>query len=205
METGSIPQDIESSRRTIKTLHSIHADEKILLFNGSLFHHSNYDAVSVIVEKINPLLLRKNVKYRIIICGKGLPDFFGNLEAYKDQNVIHAGFVDDIDLYFKAADVFLNPILSGGGIKTKAVEAIAMNCTVVSTEFGALGMKRSVCGDKLQVVLDNDWTAFSEGVVQALSAETQTPPAFYDYYYWGNIAAKVAGIIRQTGDEQRRE
>jgi polysaccharide biosynthesis protein PslH len=198
VETGSIPLDIETSRQQIRTLHSIQEDEKILLFNGSLFHHSNYDAVSVIVDKINPILLQRGVKYKIIICGKGLPSFFENLGAYANQNVIHAGFVDDIDLYFKAAHVFLNPILSGGGIKTKAVEAIAMNCTVVSTEFGALGLKRDACGDKLQVVEDNNWEAFANRVAEAMSTETQTPQAFYDYYYWGNIAAKVAGIINET-------
>lgn len=198
VEIASIPSDIESSRTKIRMLHSINEDENILLFNGSLFHHSNYDAVSVIIEKINPILLQQNLKYKIIICGKGLPDFFGDLKAYRHQNIIHAGFVDDINLYFKAAHIFLNPILSGGGIKTKVVEAIAMNCTVVSTEFGALGMKRGACGDKLHVVNDNDWKAFSDRVIQVLSIDTETPTAFYDYYYWGNIAAKVAGILNKS-------
>lgn len=195
VEVATIPPDINESRTKVCSLHSIPADTRILLFNGALYHHSNYDAVSVIVDIINPVLLRTASPYKIIICGKGLPDSFGDLKPYAGKNIIYAGFVDDIDIYFKAADVFLNPITTGGGVKTKAIEAIAMNCTVISTEFGAMGLKREVCGEKLQVVNDRDWNAFAKKVEKVLPLGTNTPNEFYDHYYWGNIAAKVAAIL----------
>ena len=96
--------------------------------------------------------MQQGLNYKILVCGKGLPDFFNDLKDYSDKNIIYAGFVDDISIYFKAADVFLNPIISGGGVKTKAIEAIAMDCTVISTEIGALGLIREACGNKLQIV-----------------------------------------------------
>jgi glycosyltransferase involved in cell wall biosynthesis len=198
VEIDSIPSDVEISRQKIRRLYDIEKEEKILLFNGALYHHSNYNALSVILEKVNPVLLGKGIKYKIIVCGKGLPDSFRELKPYSNKNIIYAGFVDDIDIYFKAAHIFLNPIVSGGGVKTKAVEAIAMNCTVISTEFGAMGLKRTVCADKLQVVEDNNWNAFTQRLLEILSLEINTQPAFYDYYYWGNIAAKVAAIINSN-------
>jgi polysaccharide biosynthesis protein PslH len=137
------------------------------------------------------------LKYKILVCGKGLPGSFDELRGYADKNIIYAGFVDDISAYFKAADLFLNPIISGGGVKTKAIEAIAMNCTVISTEIGALGLKREVCGAKLHVVADNDWSAFSTTLIQNFHQNSITPPSFFDYYYWGNIAAKVAEILKE--------
>ncbi len=94
------------------------------------------------------LLEQKDFRYKILVCGKGLPYFFNDLKDYADKNIIYAGFVDDISAYFKAADIFLNPILSGGGVKTKAIEALAMNCTVISTELGAMGIEKKVCGRK---------------------------------------------------------
>jgi len=202
IEQSAIPADIEVARSKVRTLHGIAGNEKILLFNGALYHHTNYDALKIILDIINPQLLAQGLNYKILVCGKGLPDFFNGLKDYSDKNIIYTGFVDDISIYFKAADVFLNPIISGGGVKTKAIEAIAMDCTVISTEIGALGLIREVCGNKLQIVPDEDWPNFSRLVIAALSNtlnnNDHTPQAFFDYYYWGSIAKKVAQIVEQS-------
>lgn len=193
IEQPALPVDLAESRRKIQQLHAIRDDEKILLFNGALYHSTNYDALRIILDEINPLLLKQSdFRYKIIVCGKGLPASFNELRDYSAKNVIYAGFVDDISLYFKAADVFLNPILSGGGIKTKAVEALAMNCSVVSTELGALGIQREVCGNKLHVVQEGEWDRFTSLVMQVANNSETIPDAFFSYYYWGNIAKKVA-------------
>lgn len=196
IEISKIPDDIEKCKKEIQQKHSISPDEKILLFNGALYHSTNYDALRIILEEINPLLLaRPDFRYKIIVCGKGLPDFFDDLKDYADQHVIYAGFVDDISIYFKAADIFLNPILSGGGVKTKAIEAIAMNCTVISTELGAMGLKKDVCGEKLNVVPEGQWELFSELVLNFADNETNTPQEFFEHYYWGSIIKKVVASL----------
>lgn len=197
IEQNAIPGDKASCRAKITDKHAIDAGDRILLFNGALYHSTNYDALNIILEKINPFLLaEKGFAYKIVVCGKGLPDFFNDLKEYADKNVIYAGFVDDISEYFKSADVFLNPILSGGGVKTKAIEAIAMDCTVVSTELGAMGLKREVCGKKLKVVNDGDWKFFSELVMQSASEASHTPNAFFEYYYWESIINRAVSFIR---------
>ncbi len=203
IEQARPPQDVDAARDDIRVLHNIPAGDKILLFNGALYHHTNYDALQVILDHINPVLLKQNAGYKILVCGKGLPDSFNELRDYAGKNIIYAGFVDDISVYFKAAHIFLNPIISGGGVKTKAIEAIAMDCTVISTEIGALGLIRSVCGDQLQVVADRDWDRFSRLVVQALHTDIHTPAAFFEYYYWGNITAKVARILEDSSPDGR--
>ncbi|RYY18382.1 MAG: glycosyltransferase [Chitinophagaceae bacterium] len=201
IEQSAIPPDIDQAKSLIRSKHGIATDEKILLFNGALYHHTNYDALKVILDIINPVLLQNQLRYKIVVCGKGLPDFFNGLDSYSDKNIIYAGFVDDISIYFKAADVFLNPIISGGGVKTKAIEAIAMDCTVISTEIGALGLIREACGKKLSVLQDQDWPNFTEQVIAALNNNDHTPQAFFDYYYWGNIAKKVADILESTAPD----
>jgi glycosyltransferase involved in cell wall biosynthesis len=196
IEQSAVPADIAESRRKLLTMHGLDDDCKILLFNGALYHATNYDALKVILDEVNPFLLSSGLKYRIFVCGKGLPDFFNDLRDYTEKNVIYAGFVEDIGLYFKAADIFLNPILSGGGIKTKAVEALAMNCTVISTPLGALGLNREVCGDKLKVVEAGDWQKFADDVVLCASHTSNIPAAFFEYYYWGNIIKNVVNNLR---------
>ncbi len=196
IEQDRIPTDIAEKRAEIERLYGIFPSEKILLFNGALYHSTNYDALKIILNEINPFLLeQKDFKYKILICGKGLPDFFNELKEYSDKNIIYAGFVDDISAYFKAADIFLNPILSGGGVKTKAIEALAMNCTVISTELGAMGIEREVCGEKLIVLQEGEWKKFRDQVISVSNKNDQIPESFFQYYYWGNIIKRVVKWI----------
>ena len=198
IEQSKIPEDKEECRRKIRDKYSFDSSHKILLFNGALYHSTNYDALKIILDEINPLLLKADgFRYKIIVCGKGLPGFFNELKDYAATNVIYAGFVDDISIYFKAADIFMNPILSGGGVKTKAIEAIAMNCTVVSTELGAMGINREVCGNKLKVVKEGEWKVFSELIMTSVNEHSLTPQEFFDYYYWESIISRVIGALQE--------
>jgi glycosyltransferase involved in cell wall biosynthesis len=198
IEQDKIPGDRPECRKIINERHGISNKSRIFLFNGALYHSTNYDALKIILDEINPFLLaEKDFDYKIIVCGRGLPDFFNDLKEYAGKNVIYAGFVDDISVYFKAADVFLNPILSGGGVKTKAIEAIAMDCTVVSTELGAMGLKSEVCGSKLKVVKEGEWKLFSELATQSANESIHTPAGFFDYYYWESIIERVIKALKQ--------
>lgn len=195
IEISSYPDDKAVSGEKLRQLHGIAPDEKILFFNGLLDYKPNLDALKAIIDQVNPLLLADpGFQYKIIICGKRLPAEMNELKAYADKNIIYAGFVEDINLYFKGADLFLNPVQSGGGIKTKMVESIAFGTTVLATETGALGIDRTVCGEKLKVVADDDWNAFAQQI-RTLHSDTITPDAYYETYYWGSIVKKVLKLI----------
>jgi glycosyltransferase involved in cell wall biosynthesis len=189
------PADKAECRAALCSLHNISQEEKILLFNGALDYAPNTDAVRYITEHINPLLLQKDFRYKIIICGKSLPASFNSLSAYANKNIIYTGFVDDIELYFKGGDIFLNPVQTGGGIKTKMVEAIAFGTTVVATASGAAGIVKEVCGEKLQVVADGDWEGFAEAIVKIRETKTLTPAGYYANYYWGAIAENIVPVL----------
>lgn len=185
------PSDKPANKNIIAQRHGINSNEKIILFNGLLNYKPNLDALKTILTEINPLLLKGNsFPYKIIICGKGLPEEMNELKDYTDKNILYAGFVDNIETYFKAADIFLNPVLSGGGIKTKMVEAIAFGATVISTQSGAAGILKDTCGGKLQIIKDGDWTGFIKAIT-TINAVTTTPTAYYNNYYWGNVIKNV--------------
>lgn len=194
-----IPDDNarSSARNVICQKHAINSSEKILLFTGLLKYRPNYDAVKAIIDEVNPHLLNQSsFSYKIIICGKDLPENFKGLKDYADKNIIYAGFVDDIDPYFKAADVFLNPVMTGGGVKTKMVEAIGFGTTVVSTETGAAGIDKSVCGNKLVIVADKDWRAFADAIVKASNQPySPTPNEYFEMYSWENIIPRVVDAL----------
>jgi glycosyltransferase involved in cell wall biosynthesis len=192
VEISEYPADKETCKEKVKAIHKISREEKILLFNGLLDYKPNLDALLAILKEINPLLLQyPDFKYKIIISGKRLPTELNELKEYADKNIIYAGFVEDVEMYFKAADLFLNPVQSGGGIKTKMVEAIAFGTTVITTETGAMGIHRDICGKKLIVVPDNSWTDFAKAIPENANENEITPPSYYEYYYWGNIVKKL--------------
>ncbi len=188
-------EEKENASNVIRRQYNIKQEDKILLFNGTLDYRPNIEAINYIIENINPLLINEqNFRYKIIICGKGLPASYNELRDYSDKNIIYAGFVQDINLFFKGADFFINPVITGGGIKTKLVEALANNVTSISCESGAYGIPQTVAGGKLTVVKDFDWQAFVNGIYNA-DVNADIPVAFFNHFYWSNIAAKAAGII----------
>lgn len=169
-------------------------NDTVLFLNGSFNYKPNLDALLYVLERLNPLLLaNKGFVYKIFICGKGIP---ASITSKNYPNVFIAGFVDDISVYFKGSDIFLNPLSTGGGIKTKLVEALGYNLYVVSLRDGAIGIPAGVTGDKMVVIPDdNDLQAFAEAVI-ALQGKTSVIPApYFDYFYWGDIARNAAAFI----------
>lgn len=184
-----------NARKIIAEAHGIKADEKILLFNGILSYKPNLEAIDTILKEINPMLfLKKDFKYKIIICGKDLPASYNNLADYTGRNIIYPGFVPDIRPYFIGSDVFINPVTDGGGIKTKLVEALGYNLSAVSTETGATGIPLPVAGNKLSVISDSDINGFCDALY-TINTGINTPKVFFNHFYWGNIAGEAGGIL----------
>jgi glycosyltransferase involved in cell wall biosynthesis len=186
-----LPSDTERSnaKRSIKQENGITGNEKILFFNGSFNYQPNIDALEILANKICPFLDRSGFAYKLIVCGPWLK------KEYHHPNLVIKGYVESIEPYFLAADVFLNPLTGGGGIKTKLVEAIAMNANAVSTTSGAGGVDPALCNGKLALVKDGDWEAFTTKIIEQSKVPSNTPPDFYNHFYWGDIVKKAAAFI----------
>lgn len=173
-------------------------EETVLyLFNGALGYKPNLEAVKNIVENINPVFIKLNIAYSIIICGKNLPAEMNELKKYADKNIIYAGFVEDISIYFKGVDIFINPVTEGGGIKTKLVEALGYNLNAVSTFNGATGVDKNICNGKLLLCGNTDWQCFAEKMLEATNIPRVITDEFFDNFYWDSIAKKAAGIVQK--------
>lgn len=191
IELTEIPIKIEESRKNIEEKYSIKSDEMILLFFATMSYQPNYEAVEFIVEKIYPILKTQSAfDFKILICGKNLPEFVKQKIRNKSE-IVYCGFVDDINTYIDACDVMINPILSGGGVKTKAIDTLARNKIVISTTTGAEGIDPTICGSKLVVIPDLDWQAFVESIIENRNKNEKIPESFYETYSWTNIIKKL--------------
>lgn len=192
----SHPSDRAACQEQIRQKHHIPEEAQILLFNGLLSYLPNRQAVDDLIREVNPRLLKQTgFQYRLLICGKDLPSSYQELVNEKDRNIVFAGFVEDIETYFKAADVFVNPVRSGGGIKTKMVEAIGFGTTVVSTVTGSIGIDAKACGEKLQTSSDGDWDGFCEQIINEAKRKTSTPNAYYEVYNWDQIVQEIPRLL----------
>jgi glycosyltransferase involved in cell wall biosynthesis len=187
-----------SSKNEINSKYNIHKKQKVLFFFGKLSYEPNWMAVECVLNHILPLL-RENYtgQYKLLICGGGLSDEKKQILNSVGEDFIYAGFVKDIDVYTHTADVILNPILTGGGVKTKLIEAVALHKKVVSTETGAIGVDVSVCGNALSIVSDNNWGAFVEECMHE-NIEVSTPKQFYETYSWDSIANQFLEDIKKA-------
>ncbi len=178
----------------------LHLDENkiILLFNGTLDYKPNYNAVEILMNTIEPLLRQRIENFEIIINGNRAPQKLA-AQILNSRNISYTGYVEDVHLYYQAADLFINPICNDTGVKTKLIEAISNNCTAVSTQSGAAGVKKELCGDQLTIVHDYDWNSFVSSIINHLSKnKSSTPAEFFQFYSWDVIAEKASEKISEV-------
>lgn len=189
------PAKDEAIKRKLAGDIGISPDKPWLYFLGALDYYPNAHAVEYILHKLMPALNATEAPYHILIAGKGLPDDLKH-EIVQTPGISYLGFVPDLSDMIRSCDVMLNPVNLGGGIKTKAVEALAYGKMVVSTQSGAAGLISSACGANLAVVPDDDVNTFCEETIKAIRHPQIITDEFYKVYNNDNIALKVIGIMQ---------
>lgn len=191
------PEEKKAAKQKLLDQYFLDTNTTLLLFNGTLDYQPNLDALDTIIHHINPMLIEfSDFKYRIIICGKNLPQSYNNLKDQNEKNIIYAGFVEDIQLYFNGTDIFINPVVDGGGIKTKLVEALGANLYSISTKEGAIGVPEEITNNRLKIINSNDWYLFAKAITEVNHKNSSINHLFFDHFYWGNIAKKAFDTLK---------
>jgi len=106
-----------------------------IVYVGLLSRRPNIEAVEYFLSSVFPLVQRHMPDSTVLIAGRGAPSRL--LQAYQSERTKFLGFVEDLDRLLQEASVVVAPLLSGGGIKIKVLEAMARGCPVVTTSIGA--------------------------------------------------------------------
>ena len=106
-----------------------------VLFVGALQRPLNIQYLRFLAEKVWPRVRREIPDAELLVVGGGLPG--------KEQGLLSGipgirltGFVENLELEYKCASVFAAPILSGGGVIVKILDAMAAGVPVVTTSYG---------------------------------------------------------------------
>jgi glycosyltransferase involved in cell wall biosynthesis len=115
-------------------------DDFTLGFIGNFLHTPNIDALRWCLRSVFPEVKRVVPGVRMVIAGHALPDAVRQ-EYGIDPSISWQGEVADLGDFYRAISVFINPIVSGRGMRTKLIEAAAFGRPIVSTRLGAEGME----------------------------------------------------------------
>lgn len=187
------------AREFLNRQYNILPDEKILLFAGTLDYLPNAEAVEYIYKEIAPRLAKnRDFQFKIIICGRNRFKEFHYLNTLKHENVIMAGEVDDVDILFTGADVFINPVQQGGGIQTKNIDALNANLSVVCFEHMLQGIPLKVVNGNLLIAERNNWNNFTDKII----IWSNSPPLpksqdFFDYFNRATVMARFTTSMKQ--------
>ena len=86
------------------------------------------------MQEVLPTVVRAQPNVLFEVAGKGVPPA---LLAMANANIRFAGLVPDAYDFVRSAAIVVVPLLSGGGIKIKTLEAMACGCPIVATSIGA--------------------------------------------------------------------
>lgn len=110
-----------------------------ILFLGALNRPRNIESVRYFREKVWPTVRERVPDAEFRVAGGGGGDELRS-ELSTDPRMVLTGYVKDIEREYKSAAVFVAPILTGGGVIVKILDALAAGVPVVTTPFGNEGI-----------------------------------------------------------------
>lgn len=113
----------------------VRKEEGRITYVGNMATPANADSVRIIIEEILPKCSKVKKVVFVGNCPERLSSAYAN-----NQLVEFTGKVHDLRKYVRESMVFLSPIAYGTGIKTKILEAMAMQMPVVTNSIGAEGI-----------------------------------------------------------------
>ncbi len=134
IKTVSVPAGLDITERKFEK------EKNTILFLASYkYRRVNVDAALFFYRSVFPLVRKEVPDAKFIAAGYGPPEELIAIQE-GDPNVVVPGFVEDIDECYKKAAVFTAPILVGGGIIVKILDAMAAGAPVVTTSYGNEGV-----------------------------------------------------------------
>lgn len=127
-------------------------EEHAVFFMGSLDWLPNQDGLMWFVDHIWPQIINEYPDIRFYVAGRNAPEWLKK-ELERD-NIIFLGEIDDAHAFMKKNTIMIVPLFSGGGMRVKIIEGMALGKTVVSTSLGAEGI---TCRHRENIIIaDND-------------------------------------------------
>jgi glycosyltransferase involved in cell wall biosynthesis len=103
-----------------------------MVFTGNMDFAPNYEAALWFLDHVFPPVLSRRPDATFVIAGANP---IAALRARASQHVAVTGYVEDLNREIACSEIFVAPLISGGGFKNKIMEAIVNRTSVVATSM----------------------------------------------------------------------
>jgi polysaccharide biosynthesis protein PslH len=137
MNIISVPLGFDFSRVMNYNLQQGYDDFPAFYHLGSMDWMPNIQGMRWFVDEVVPYIRKEYPGFRFRMAGKNMPQWFMERQ---DENIIADRMVSDSLDYQRDKAVMIVPLLSGGGLRAKIIEGMALGKTIISTSVGAEGI-----------------------------------------------------------------
>jgi glycosyltransferase involved in cell wall biosynthesis len=116
---------------------AIKPQPKSLFFLGSLDWRPNVEGLEWFLAKVWPEAKKRHPELRLHVAGKNMP---AHLQQLRLDGVQVHGFVESASVFMQQHEVMIVPLLSGGGMRVKIIEGMALGKCIISTGLGSEGI-----------------------------------------------------------------
>lgn len=156
-----------------------------LFFLGSLDWLPNREGIEWFLERFHKEIIDGDLKVKFYVAGNSIPEDFDEYEV--PGKVFIQGEVDNALEFVNSKSIMIVPLLSGGGMRVKIVEGMAMQKCIISTTIGAEGIN-FVDGEN--IIIANNTNEFYEAMLRCIT----------DEYYCRRIGRNARLLIEQQHD-----
>jgi glycosyltransferase involved in cell wall biosynthesis len=137
-----------------------------LFFLGSLDWLPNREGIEWFIENFNKELIDGDLRVKFYVAGNDIPERFDDYDVM--GKIFIQGEVDDALEFVNSKSIMIVPLMSGGGMRVKIVEGMAMQKCIIATSLGAEGINYR---DRVNILIANDYDEFYEAIKTCISDE----------------------------------
>ncbi len=156
-----------------------------MFFLGSLDWLPNREGIEWFLDNFHQDLIDGELRVKFYVAGNDIPERFDDYEVL--GKIFIQGEVDDALEFLNSKSIMIVPLLSGGGMRVKIVEGMAMKKCIISTSLGAEGINFE---DSVNILIANNRDEFYNAIKLCISDEE----------YCKKIGANARNLIEQQYD-----
>jgi glycosyltransferase involved in cell wall biosynthesis len=137
-----------------------------LFFLGSLDWLPNREGIEWFIDNFHKDLTEGDLRVKFYVAGHNIPERFDDYEVM--GKIFIQGEVDDAFEFVNSKSIMIVPLLSGGGMRVKIVEGMAMQKCIISTSLGAEGINFE---NGHNIIIANNQDEFYDAIERCITDE----------------------------------
>jgi glycosyltransferase involved in cell wall biosynthesis len=175
-----------------------------IVFCGLMNYAPNDQGMTWFLDRVFPLVRREVAGARVTVVGSGPSRA---LLSRASDAVTVTGYVKDVRPHVAAGQVYVVPLLVGGGTRLKALEAMAMGKAIVTTSVGCEGIdleheESALFADSPEELARAVIRLFRDPALRTRLAEKARAIAI-EKYGWRAIGDKLDVVCRSVAERGR--